>query len=439
MIRKFTLFIIVVLASVCASAQVKKTDSIFARYDTLSTIPDTLFNRVDTSKKTLLGQTTTNDTVITQTNNIRIEPDKKPQPVKLDRRWFISPFLKFQAQEFGMLEQQRRKYESDAYLLPFQSKSMLSLSASIYKNFTKNISMSADLGGGTGHVTSKDALISSTKSQTSGIGNLTLYYHLLDGRSRLQPFLSGGMNAAFGNAAYLSAPVGAGAKFTAKKIMIEAQGAYGYSLSSNMANSLMYHMGVYIPFRTKKQKGENGLSTGKDTTKMNITYITNNYYLINKQDSIRKVQEDSMKRREDEATRLQIIEDSVAFENLSPDDPMRLPKAKKYIVYFYYDQYSLTTNAFSTINEVIAKMKADKNLHVHLKGHTDQSGSEQYNSPLSKKRAQMVFDYINSMGVPAENILLTSYGKLKPAVKNEDPNTAWMNRRCEIVLFEQKD
>lgn len=434
MIRKFTLFFFAILTSCCVFAQVQKSDSIFARYDTLSAIPDTLSQKIDTSKKTLIGQTTSNDTLISQSNNLRIDPDKKPEPPKLDRRWFISPFLKFQAQEFGMLEQQRRKYDSDAYLLPFQSKSMLSIAASVYKNFTKNISMSLDLGGGMGHVTSNDALISTTKSQTSGIGNLTLYYHLLDGRSKLQPFLSGGMNAAFGNATYLSAPVGVGAKFTAKKIMIEGQGAYGSSLSKNMANSLMYHVGVYIPFRTKKQKREEEAAKGKDTTKMNITYITNNYYLLNKQDSLKKAQ-DSMQLEEEKATRMQIIADSLAFDELDPDDPMRMPKARKFIVYFYYDQYSLTTSAFATINQVITKMKEDPTLRVHLKGHTDLSGSEQYNSPLSKRRAQMVFDYMNSMGVPAEKIIMTSYGKLKPAVKNEDPKTAWMNRRCEIVLY----
>jgi outer membrane protein OmpA-like peptidoglycan-associated protein len=83
-------------------------------------------------------------------------------------------------------------------------------------------------------------------------------------------------------------------------------------------------------------------------------------------------------------------------------------------------------------------MKENKSLYVHLKGHTDMAGSEQYNEPLSKRRAQMVFDYMNNRGIPLERMIMSGYGKLKPAVKNEDPNTAWMNRRCEIVLFEKK-
>ena len=421
-------------------ASTVRIDSVSPRYDTVSTVPDS-YGNVDTSQKVLIGQTTSSisDTVKRADSGLRIEPDKKLEPKKLDKRWFISPFLKFQAQEFGMLEQQRRKFESDAYLLPLPSKAMISAAASVYKNFTKNISASLDLGAGIGHVTSKDSLISTTKSRTAGIGNFTLYYHLLGGNYKLQPFVSGGINTTISKGTYTSAPVGAGIKFTSKHIMIEGQGAYGYSLSKNIANTIVYSVGVYIPFKTKKQKEEDKAENErKDTSKINIINITNNYYLLSNRDSVLKAEQDSIKKEEDRATLLRLIEDSTAFADLDPDDPMRLKAAKKYIVYFYYDQYSLTTSAFGTIDQVIAKMKGDPTLMVHLKGHTDQSGSEQYNSPLSKRRARMVFDYLNSMGIGSDRIILSSYGKLNPAVKNEDPNTAWMNRRCEIVLYEKE-
>ncbi|HTE08781.1 MAG TPA: OmpA family protein [Flavitalea sp.] len=416
-----------------------RTDSVSPRYDTVSTVPDS-YGNVDSSQKVLIGQTTvsTSDTVKRADSGLSIDPDKKLEPKKLDRRWFISPFLKFQAQEFGMLEQQRRKFESDAYLLPLPSKSMISAAASVYKNFSKNISVSLDLGAGIGHMTSKDSLISTTKSKTAGIVNFTLYHHLLGGNYKLQPFISGGINTTISKGTYMSAPVGAGIKFTSKHVMIEGQGAYGYSLSKNIANTIVYSVGVYIPFRTKKQKEEDRAAKGSDTSKINIINITNNYYLLSNRDSVLKAEQDSIKKEEDRATLLRLIEDSIAYATLDPDDPMRLKAAKKYIIYFYYDQYSLTTSAFGTIDQVISRMKGNPTLMVHLKGHTDQSGSEQYNSPLSKRRAKMVFDYLNSMGIGSDRIIQSSYGKLNPAVKNEDPNTAWMNRRCEIVLYEKE-
>ncbi|MBO9570745.1 MAG: OmpA family protein [Chitinophagaceae bacterium] len=429
--KLFLLILMITISCGGFSQVITSVDSILAKYDTLSVIPDTLINKIDTSKKTLIGQVKTSDTVTTKSNSA-VQEEKKTEIKKLDKRWFISPFLKLQAQEFGMLEQQRMRGESNSYLLPFVNKSNRSAAASVYKNFTKNISMSLDLGVSKGRLTSKDKMISTATTQTYFLSNATVYYHLLGGQYKLQPFISGGINNLMKKESYTSAPVGAGVKFTGKKLMVEAQGAYGYALSKNIANTLMYHVGIYIPFKTKKQKKEEAQAK-KDSAGVNITTIINNYYLLNNSDSLRKAQEDSIKKAQSAKA-----QDEDPIDELDADDPMRLPGARKFTVYFYYDQYSLTSSAFATIDRVIAKLKENKNLYVHLKGHTDMTGSENYNSPLSMKRAKMVFEYMNSRGVPASRMVLSSYGKKSPAIKNEDPNTAWMNRRCEMVLFEKK-
>jgi outer membrane protein OmpA-like peptidoglycan-associated protein len=356
---------------------------------------------------------------------------KKP-PVKTDKRWFLSPFLKLQAQDFGMIEKQKKGYLSNAETLPFTSKTNRSVSLSAYKNLSGHFSASIDLGASVGHVTSKDSLISKSKSKTYGLGAATVYYNLLGNQFRLQPFLAAGLNGLISKGAFLSAPVGMGVKYSGKKIMIEGEVAYGYSMSPNIANTLMYTLGIYIPFRTKKQKEEDAAEARKkDTGLISITNVTNNYYFYNK-DSVKKSQDSLLaeihKQKQEDASE----------DEIDVADPMNLPNASKHTVYFYYDQYALTSSAFGVIDGVIQKMKANPNLSIHLKGHTDLSGSEQYNSPLSKKRAQMVFDYMNSRGISAERMILSSYGKKKPAVQNEDPNNAWMNRRCEMVLFEKK-
>lgn len=437
---KFTLLTFLLILSCGVFAQITdNVDSLLQKYDSVSVIPDSLLNKIDTSKKTLIGQTKSTDTagVIKKDSSTAKKEEAKPAVNKHDRRWFLSPGLKFQAQEFGMLEMQRKPGESNAYLLPFTKKSNRSLALSAYKNFTKNISMSIDLGMSIGHVTSEDVLVETTQKNNYYLGNATVYYHLLGGHYKLQPFIAAGINNIMKKENYTSVPVGVGVKFTSKKIMIEGQGAYGYAMSKNIANTLMYSLGIYIPFKTKKQKKREAEEQAKkDSASINITNITNNYYLLNNIDSLKKAQEDSVNKAKEQ--QLQKKADEVNVEELDEDDPMRLPAAKKFIVYFYYDQYSLTSSAFAVIDQVITKMKEDKSLHVHLKGHTDMSGSEQYNSPLSKKRAQMVFDYMNSRGISSERMILSSYGKKQPFIKVEDPNTAWMNRRCEIVLFEKK-
>lgn len=444
---KFTLIAILTLICFGAFAQEGNSpfrtgndtlpDGTIRTYDTLSSIPDTLIDKVDTADRIFVGQTVTADTL---PSKLQVVPDENNNPVskKFDRRWFVSPLLKFQAQEFGLIERQRRHNESVAHLLPFPDKSNISISASIYKNFTKNISMSADLGASMGHITSKDVLISATQKSTYFVSNATLYYHLLGGQYKLQPFIAAGINSVMNHGSYLTAPAGVGVKYTGKKIMMTAQGAYGYALDKKMANNLSYSLGVYIPFKNRKQQREEAQAEKqKADSSFTVTTNINNYYLLNNVDSIRKAVEDSIFNEIKKAEPKEPVQEEVD-EDLDPDDPMRLPAARKYVIYFYYDQYSLTTYAFQTIDAVIAQLRDNKKLSVHLKGHTDMAGSEQYNAPLSKKRAQMVYDYMNSRGIPSERIILSSYGKKNPAVKNENPNTAWQNRRCELVLFESK-
>ncbi|MBC8033924.1 MAG: OmpA family protein [Chitinophagaceae bacterium] len=395
-----------------------------------------------------------------------------------DKRWFISPLLKFQVQDFGMLEKNKLNQASDAEELSFSERSNYTFAASVYKNFTGRLSMSADVGFGKGHVTSKDVLISTTKSKSYNIVNATLFYHLLNSSYRLQPFVSAGISNLTGDQSYTSAPVGAGVKFSARKIMVEAHAAYGYGVSKNVANALIYNVGIYIPLKSRKDKEkkkeeDKKAADKKDTAKGgNVTYITNNYYFLMGDSTKNKVDEEKDSKAEQEArdkARADLNpgadknnaggtegntdaggnpkgtgegENDVNKDNttapLDPDDPMNLPAAEKSIVYFYYDSYSLSSSAFTVVDQVIQRMKEDKTLNVHLKGYTDLAGSEQYNLPLSKKRAQMVLDYMNSRGITADRIILSHYGKENPVIDSVDPKSAWQNRRCEIVLFEKK-
>ena len=410
-------------------------DSLSKITDKLTIIPDSLLKTIDTTQRRLIAQQKTTDT-ITTVDTASSKPKISTPLKKYDKRWYISPALKFQFQDFGMLEKQRLNYLSDAHLHSFYSKGNASASLSVYKNFSGHFSMSADIGMSYGRVTDTSALISSVEKKLYNAGNATLYYHLLGGHFRLQPFIAAGINHMMKDGSYTSAPVGAGVKFSGEKIMIEAQTAYGFAVSKNIAPTIMYSLGVYIPLKSKKHKREEAAGKNKDTSSINITNITNNYYFLNT-DSLKRAQEDSIKKLSDSHFNDKSGgEEDELNTSLDPDDPMNLPAAEKYIVYFYYDQYALSSGAFAEVDKVIHRMKENKKLHVHLKGHTDMAGSEQYNSPLSKKRAQMVFDYMNSRGIALERMILSSYGKMKPVVKDEDPNTAWMNRRCEMVLFE---
>lgn len=419
-----------------SGGQLKIPDSLIKLFAHQKDIPDSLLQKYkiqtevpDTSQRTLIAQYRSSDTLKDQNSEASKPPQAKAPVKKYDKRWNISPLLKFQAQDFGMLERRRMGYLSDAHTLSLPDRSTLSLAASVYKNFSGHVSMSVDIGAGSGRVTGSDALVSQAEKKFYGVGTATLYLHLLGAKYRLQPFVAAGINYLMGDGAYMSAPVGGGVKFSGKKIMIEAQAAQGYAISKNIANTMMYSMGAYIPLKRKKDEEEESRRNGDPS----ITNITNNYYLLNA-DSLKKAAEDSAKL----ADKLARDKADKARAALDPDDPMNLPAAVKEIVYFNYDQYSLTSSAFAAIDQVVKKLKDNPILNVHLKGYTDLSGSESYNSALSRRRAQMVFDYMNSRGIPAERMIMSGYGKNNPAIDSNDPGTAWMNRRCEIVIFEKR-
>lgn len=354
-------------------------------------------------------------------------------PDKFDKRWYISPLLKFQSQDFGMLEKQRMNYLSDADKVSFIRKSNNSAAVSIYKNLTGRLSGSVDIGMSVGHISSKDSLISRTQKQTYNVFNATAYYHLLGAKYRLQPFLAAGFNNVINDASYMSLPLGGGVKYTGKNIMMEAQMAFGYAITKNIANTMIYSVGLYIPIKNKadRKRKDNENTLNPDTARSsNITNITNNYYYYNS-DSLKKQKPDP---DQNEAG----VKNPAVHELNDSNAPGNFRKGERFVVYFEYNQYNLMSSGFHVIDGVIGKMKMNKSLNVHVKGHTDLTGSEKYNVDLSMKRANMILEYMNSRGISSDRIILSSYGKAAPVIKSEEQHTAWQNRRCEIVLHDTK-
>lgn len=71
---------------------------------------------------------------------------------------------------------------------------------------------------------------------------------------------------------------------------------------------------------------------------------------------------------------------------------------------------------------------------VRVVGHTDSTGSDAINVPLSVQRAQSVRDYLVARGVPASRILIDGVGSSNPIADNTSEAGRARNRRVEIVL-----
>ncbi len=107
---------------------------------------------------------------------------------------------------------------------------------------------------------------------------------------------------------------------------------------------------------------------------------------------------------------------------------------KNFIVFFDFDKSNITSEGQKTVNDAAATAKAGNAAQVTLTGHTDRSGSEQYNLALSLRRAEAVKAALIKQGVPASLIVVIGKGESQPLVPTADGVREPQNRRVEIVI-----
>ena len=104
-------------------------------------------------------------------------------------------------------------------------------------------------------------------------------------------------------------------------------------------------------------------------------------------------------------------------------------------IYFDFDSYVLSQQARDTLSKNAELLKnKEAALKIQIEGNCDERGSDEYNLALGEKRAKAAFNYLVTLGVPADRLSVISYGKEKPADPGHD-EAAWAkNRRDEFVV-----
>ncbi len=73
---------------------------------------------------------------------------------------------------------------------------------------------------------------------------------------------------------------------------------------------------------------------------------------------------------------------------------------------------------------------------VTIIGHTDSTGSDSINQPLSVERASHTRDYLASRGVSPTRVVVEGRGSREPIASNDDNSGRARNRRVEIYVAE---
>jgi outer membrane protein OmpA-like peptidoglycan-associated protein len=73
---------------------------------------------------------------------------------------------------------------------------------------------------------------------------------------------------------------------------------------------------------------------------------------------------------------------------------------------------------------------------INIVGHTDSSGSDAVNNPLSFKRAAAARDYLSARGVASSRFAVDGRGSREPIASNSTTTDKAKNRRVEIFVAE---
>ena len=109
-------------------------------------------------------------------------------------------------------------------------------------------------------------------------------------------------------------------------------------------------------------------------------------------------------------------------------------EAAKFLVFFDWDRSALTPEARKIIASAADEFKRTGSTRIVATGHTDLSGSPQYNLRLSERRAEAVKAELIRLGVPATVITTIGKGEEDPLVPTKDGVREAQNRRVEIVI-----
>jgi len=105
-------------------------------------------------------------------------------------------------------------------------------------------------------------------------------------------------------------------------------------------------------------------------------------------------------------------------------------------VLFDVDEATLKAGATQSLARLVRFLKEYPDRQVLVEGHTDSTGTEEYNLGLSQRRADSVVQFLTLNGVAPERAIATGYGQTYPVAGNETAEGRQLNRRVEIVILD---
>lgn len=104
---------------------------------------------------------------------------------------------------------------------------------------------------------------------------------------------------------------------------------------------------------------------------------------------------------------------------------------------FATGRHDIQPRLMPILDQFAQGLNQQPSMEVRILGHTDNTGSDAINHPLSVNRAQSARDYLASRGVSSSRISIDGRGSHEPIADNSTEAGRARNRRIDIYLAER--
>lgn len=102
---------------------------------------------------------------------------------------------------------------------------------------------------------------------------------------------------------------------------------------------------------------------------------------------------------------------------------------------FQINLYDLSDSAKANLDKMASIFNDYPETNILVEGHTDDTGTEEFNEQLSEKRAETVASYLEAKGVNPSRFTVKWYGETQPKYPNNSDANRKLNRRVELGII----
>tara|TARA_B100001758_G_C18281268_1_gene541765 strand:- start:331 stop:1047 length:717 start_codon:yes stop_codon:yes gene_type:complete len=106
-------------------------------------------------------------------------------------------------------------------------------------------------------------------------------------------------------------------------------------------------------------------------------------------------------------------------------------------VFFDTGKWGINEDSYAELDRLFDLLLLRPSLRVEISGHTDNIGTESFNTLLSQRRADAVVNYLVEKGVKRRRFIAKGYGQFRPVSSNDTDEGRANNRRTEFEIISQ--